>query len=319
MAHISVVVPVFREEAVLHELCSQIRTALSQVADDFEIILVEDGGGDQTWDIIRQLSAEDRRIKGIKFSRNFGQHYAITAGLDACDGDWVVVMDGDLQDRPEVIPELYAKAQEGYDVVFVARQKRPEGLIYQFAQRSFYKTFQYLSGTDYDPAHGNFSIISRKVLEHFRGFRESLRFYGAIINWLGFKWVSLPARHGERYAGTSSYTPAKLLRLAGDVILAHSNRPLHFSIALGLFMSGVSFLAGCYILTLALFTDFSVEGWASLIVSIYFTGGVILVVLGIIGIYIGKIFTELKGRPLYIVADRVGFLNSQDGANANAR
>ena len=307
MAHISVVVPVFREEAVLHELCSRLQGALSQVSDDFEVILVEDGSGDRSWDIIRQLSAEDRRIKGIKLSRNFGQHYAITAGLDACDGDWVVVMDGDLQDLPEVIPQLYAKAQEGHDVVFVARQNRPENFIYRLIQRSFYKTFQYLAKTRYDPAHGNFSIISRRVVEDFRDLTENLRFYGGIVNWLGYDQASLPAQHGERFAGETTYTLGKRLRLAVDMILAHSDRPLRFSIGLGLVMSALSFTYGIYILVRALFSDFSVEGWASLIVSIYFTGGIILVVLGVMGVYIGKIFNELKQRPLYVVADRVGF------------
>lgn len=298
----------------MRELCARLGAALGQISEDFEIVLVEDGGGGGSWDIIRELSAGDGRIKGIRFSRNFGQHYAITAGLDFCDGEWVVVMDGDLQDAPEVIPELYAKALEGYDVVFAARQDRPESWLYRVAQRCFHKALGYLAGTEYDPEHGNFSIVSRRVVEHFRGLNENLRFYGGIVKWLGFEQASVPVRHGVRYAGKSGYTLGKRMRLAAHMTLAHSDRPLRFSIGLGLVMSALSFVYGGYILVRALVSDFSVEGWASLIVSIYFTGGIILVVLGIVGIYIGKIFGEIKRRPLYVVADRVGFAASGERA-----
>lgn len=174
MAKISVVAPIFREEGTLHELYRRLRAALSSVTGDFEIVLVSDGGRDRSWDIICELSAQDRRVRGVKFTRNFGQHLAISAGLDVCDGDRVVVMDGDLQDRPEVIPELWAKAEQGYDVVFVARADRPESATYRFAARLFYKIFKLLADTDYDPAHGNFSIISRRVVEYYRTLGETL-------------------------------------------------------------------------------------------------------------------------------------------------
>jgi len=306
VAHISAVVPVFREEKIMRELGARLSKALSSISEDFEIVFVEDGGGDSTWDLIVELSKSDPRIRGVRFSRNFGQHYAITAGLDHCDGDWVVVMDGDLQDRPEVIPDLYAKAQEGYDIVFVARQNRPESLPYMLAQRVFYRGFQAMANTDYDPQHGNFSIISRRVVDHFRGLHESLRFYGGIVHWLGFRRTSIPAQHGERFAGETHYTLRKRFQLAKSMILAHSDRPLTFSIGLGLAMALLSFGYGSYVFVRAMFFDFSVEGWASVMVAIFFTGGIILIVLGIIGVYIGKIFNELKGRPLYVVADRVG-------------
>ena len=317
MTRISAVVPIYREEAVLRELCKRLGEALGRVSEEFEIVLVDDGGDDGSWNIIEQLSGDDPRIKGIKFSRNFGQHYAITAGLDACDGDWVVVMDGDLQDDPAAIPELYAKAREGYDVVFAARRNRPESLLYRLAQRCFYGTLRYLAKTDYDPAHGNFSIVSRRVVEHFRSLNENLRFYGGIVNWLGFEHASIPVQHGARFAGESSYTLGKRIRLAAHITLAHSDRPLRFSIGLGLVMSALSFAYGGYIIVRAMISDFSVEGWASLIASIYFTGGIILVVLGIVGIYIGKIFGEIKRRPLYVVAKQVGFSDARDRTGKN--
>lgn len=253
MSHISVIVPIFREELLLHELRDRLRSALSSITEDFEVILVEDGSNDGSWNVIHEFSEDDSRIKAIRFSRNFGQHYAITAGLDACDGDWVVVMDGDLQDRPEVIPELYAKAQEGYDVVFVARQNRSESWIYQLAQRTFYSIFQYLAATEYNPEYGNFSILSRAVVKHFRSLNENLRFYGGIVHWLGFHHTSIQAQHGTRYAGASVYTLGNRIRLATAMIVAHSDRPLHISIGLGLVMATFSFLYGTYIILWAIF------------------------------------------------------------------
>jgi dolichol-phosphate mannosyltransferase len=305
--HISIVAPVYREEANVAEFCRRVSSAVTPIVSDFEIILVEDGGGDGSWQKICEQSSADPRVKGLKFSRNFGQHYAITAGLDAADGDWIIVMDSDLQDRPEVIPDLYAKARQGYEVVFVARQDRPESRQYRLLQRIFYATLRYLAASDYDPEHGNFSIISRKVLRDFRSLKEQLRFYGGIIFWLGYPHASIPAAHGRRYAGNSVYTLKSRLRLATSIIIAHSDRPLRFSITLGFGMAFCSFIYGIYIIVRALLGTIAIEGWASLIVSIYFVGGLIMMVLGIIGIYIGKMYNETKSRPLYVVAETVGF------------
>jgi polyisoprenyl-phosphate glycosyltransferase len=311
MARISVVAPIFREELTLRELYRRLNESLSTITQDFEIVLVSDGGRDRSWEIICELAAADPRVKGVKFSRNFGQHLAISAGLDACDGDWVVVMDGDLQDRPEVIPDLYAKAQQGYEVVFVARMDRPESLLYRVAASLFYKIFKMLSNTEYDPAHGNFSIISRRVVEQYRAMGEALRFYGGILDWLGFERTSIVASHGTRFAGSPGYDLRKRVKLASQIILAHSDRPLHFSIAFGFLISILSGGIGMWIMLRALlYEQYSVEGWASLMVSVFFMGGIILMVLGIMGIYIGKIFNELKGRPLYVVAERVGFASN---------
>jgi polyisoprenyl-phosphate glycosyltransferase len=306
MPHISVVAPVFREEGNIAEFCRRVSAEVGTITPDYEIILIEDGGGDNSWAIIREEAAKNPRVKGLKFTRNFGQHYAITAGLDVADGDWTVVMDSDLQDRPEVISDLYAKAQQGYDVVFVARQDRPESALYRFLQHVFYAMFRYLVGSEYDPKHGNFSIISRKVLNDFRVLQENLRFYGGILFWLGYSRASIPAAHGRRYAGRSVYSLGKRIKLAGAIIVAHSDRPLRFSIGLGFAMALLSFLYGLYIVIRAMFWAFAIPGWASLILSIYFVGGMIMVMLGIIGVYVGKMYNETKRRPLYVVAERVG-------------
>lgn len=307
MPRLSIVAPVFREAGILREFHSRVSMALLPVTLDFEIVLVSDGGNDGSWEVIKQLAAADPRVKGIKFTRNFGQHLAISAGLDACAGDWIVVMDSDLQDRPEVIPKLFAKAQEGYDVVFVARKNRPESALYRFAARTFYRCLKFLAKTHYDPAHGNFSIVSRRVVERYREMGETLRFYGGIIDWLGFERASIEAEHGERFAGQPGYTLRKRLKLAGEIILAHSDRPLYFSVVFGLMISLASAAAGGYmILRSVFFQHYAVEGWTSLMVALFFMSGIILLVLGIVGIYIGKIFNEIKRRPLYVVGDTVG-------------
>ncbi|PJC68508.1 MAG: glycosyltransferase, partial [Zetaproteobacteria bacterium CG_4_8_14_3_um_filter_59_5] len=186
MPLISVIIPVYKAEDCLHELYRRLVPALEGVSKDFEIVMVEDCGGDRSWDIIGELAKADTRVRGIQFSRNFGQHYGITAGLDYCTGDWAVVMDCDLQDAPEAIPELYAKAQEGFDVVLARRIMRKDGLRKTLGSRLFYKLFAYLADMDYDPEVGNFRIISRKVIDGCCSMRENLRFFGGMIDWLGF-------------------------------------------------------------------------------------------------------------------------------------
>ncbi|MBF0418225.1 MAG: glycosyltransferase family 2 protein [Magnetococcales bacterium] len=307
MAFISVVIPIFREEAILEKLVTLLNATLEPVHPDYEILFVLDGGKDRSWEILTALAAHDPRIKAIEFSRNFGQHLAISAGLDHCDGDWVVVMDGDLQDRPEVIPLLFRKAMEGYDVVFVARRQRKESRFYLAMVQGFHWLFQTLSGTHTDPDIGNFSILSRQVVENYRSLREELRFYGGIIHWLGFRHAIIPAEQAERLTGTSGYLGwNKRIRLATHIILAHSERPLYISAAIGLIMASGSFLIGLYFLTIALMDGVDVPGWASLMVALFFNTGLILGVLGINGIYLGKIFSAVKQRPLYVVARRIG-------------
>lgn len=278
---------------------------MESITPDFEIILVEDCGGDRSWEIIEDLAKTDGRVKGIQFSRNFGQHYGISAGVDQCDGDWLVVMDCDLQDRPEEIPRLYAKAQEGYDVVLARRGKRKDTLLKRLTSWLYYKVFNYFAGTNYDGQVGNFRIVSRKVVDNFRLFRETLRFFGGIIDWMGFPTASIDIIHDERFEGKSTYSYRKLFKLAGEIIIAYSDKPLRLSIKLGFAMSFLSFLYGGYILFRALLFGSPVMGWSSMIVSLYFIGGIIIANLGIVGIYLGKTFAETKKRPLYVIKESI--------------
>ena len=301
MSLISVIIPVYKAEDCLHELYRRLVPALESISSDFEIIMVEDCGGDRSWEIVRELAAVDPRIKGLQFSRNFGQHYGITAGLDYCTGDWAVVMDCDLQDAPETIPELYAKAQEGFDVVLARRIMRKDGMQKTYSSRLFYKFFGYLADMDYDPEVGNFRIVSRKVVDSCCSMRENLRFFGGMIDWLGFPTAKIDSEHGERFAGETSYTFASLLRLASNTIIAYSDKPLRMSIQLGFTLAALAFVAGIGLLVYASIYHVPIMGWSRLIVLLYFIGGIIIANLGIIGIYLGKTFDESKKRPLYVV------------------
>ena len=301
MPHISVVVPVYKAEGCLDELYSRLRDSLSSINEDFEIILVEDCGGDRSWELITKLSQVDSRVKGIQFSRNFGQHYGITAGLDHCDADWVVIMDCDLQDRPEEIAKLYFKALEGYDVVLADRGVRKDPFLKRITSWLYYRIFSWLSEIPNDGSAGNFRIISRKVVNQYRQIRENLRFFGGIISWLGFPATTVEVMHDERFAGESSYNFRKLLKLANETIIAYSDKPLRLSIRFGFTMAFSSFCYGVYIVYRAIYQGVPVAGWSSLMASIYFIGGVIIAILGVIGIYLGKAFDEAKKRPLYII------------------
>ena len=298
---ISVVVPVYKAEHCLDELYLRLKAALESISPDFEIMLVEDCGTDNSWQVIERLAAADARVRGIQFSRNFGQHYGITAGLDHCHGDWVVVMDCDLQDRPEEIPRLYAKAQEGYDIVLARRIARQDPPLKRITSWLFYKVFSYLADIEYDGASGNFRIMSRKVVASFRRMGEQLRFFGGLVQWLGFPTASIEVEHAERFEGNSTYTYAKLWKLAAETIIAYSDKPLRIGVRFGFGMAGLAFAYGMYILLRALLYGSPIPGWNSLIVSIYFIGGIIIAMLGILGVYLGKAFDESKKRPLYIV------------------
>jgi dolichol-phosphate mannosyltransferase len=313
--HLSIVIPVYKAEGCLDELYRRLVAAIEPVTKDFEIVLVEDCGGDRSWDIIRALAAADPRVRGLQFSRNFGQHYGITAGLDVAEGDWVVVMDCDLQDRPEEIPRLYARAQEGYDVVLARRGGRTDGLLKRFSSWCFYRLLSWLADTEYDSAAGNFRIISRKVVLACRSMREQLRFFSGLINWMGFPTTGIEVSHAERHEGRSTYTFGKLWKLAVDTIIAYSDKPLRLAVRFGFVMSVLSFGAGIYILLGAILHGSPVAGWPSLMVSVYFIGGIIISLLGVLGIYLGKTFDEAKKRPLYIVMNSTFDHASRDPAH----
>ncbi len=298
---ISIVIPVYKAEGCLDELYLRLRKSVETITDSYEIIMVEDCGGDKSWEKIIELSKLDKRVKGMQFTRNFGQHYGITAGLDVASGEWVVVMDCDLQDAPEEIPRLYSKAQEGYEVVLACRENRQDNFLKKFTSKMFFRVLSYLSDVNFDGRHGNFCIMSKTVVENFKRMREQLRFFGGLVQWMGFSTSSLEVMHHSRFEGRSSYTFKKLLKLAIDTIIAFSDKPLRAAVKFGFLISTVSFAYGAYIFSLALMQNSSIEGWSSLMISIYFIGGIIISMLGIIGIYLGKAFDQMKGRPLYIV------------------
>ncbi|WP_457594091.1 glycosyltransferase family 2 protein [Hydrogenimonas sp.] len=299
--HISVVTPVYGCARALPELYERLVKTLTPITENFEIIMVNDHSPDEAWDIIQQLAARDSRVKGIKLSRNFGQHKAMTAGLDFANGDWVVVMDCDLQDVPEEIVKLYKKAQEGYDVVFGRRAERKDSFFKKLSSKLFNKVFIYLSGMNTDAAVANFSIISNKVVKNFRKMREQNRAYTPFIDWLGFRHTSIDINHASRAYGKSSYSIRKLIALAVNSIIAHSNKPLRLSIEFGFLMTFFSFLYAAWLIIRYFAYGIPVQGWTSVMVSIYFIGGLLFANMGILGLYIGKIFNETKQRPLYII------------------
>ncbi len=300
---ISVVVPVYRAEACLDELYTRLTAALSPLTAHYELVLVEDGGGDRSWEMIRALSARDPRVVGLQLSRNFGQHYAITAGLDASVGRWVVVMDCDLQDPPEGIPALYRKALDGFDIVLALRAERADPPLKRAISWGFYQAFSYLTDVRFDGRVRNFRIMSRKVVNAVCALREQLRFFAALVDWTGFRTAAIEVRHDARTHGRSTYTYRKLLKLGVDTIVAYSDKPLRLAIRFGFVVAGLAVLAGLWFLTKVVFFGSPVLGWTSLIVSLYFLAGLIIVILGLNGLYLGKVFNETKKRPLYFITD----------------
>jgi dolichol-phosphate mannosyltransferase len=312
---IAVIVPVYNGRLTLEELCSRLLNSLSTITNDFIIVLVDDASPDDCWPLISQLGKRDARIKGIRLSRNFGQHYALTAGIDLVRASWYVIMDCDLQDAPEDIMLLHAKAIEGYDVVAGTRRKEGHGVIKRYGSRAFYALFRVLSGVRLDWSTGNFRIFSNRVANGFRKMREQLRFIPASFEWMGFEPIYIELPHHSRTEGRSSYTPAKLFKLAGNTILAHSQVPLTIVASFGLLMSLITFLAAIVYFGNALIYGTEVAGWASLFVTVLFVGSVQIALMGVLGIYIGKTFEEAKGRPLYIVKETTNF---EAGENATA-
>ncbi|MGV3487419.1 MAG: glycosyltransferase family 2 protein [Tuberibacillus sp.] len=304
---ISVVIPVYKCDTCLFELKKRLTKTLETLTKDFEIILVNDGSPDHSWDIICRLSKKDNRVKGIKLTRNFGQHYAITAGLDMTAGDWVVVMDCDLQDQPEEIIRLYDKAAEGYDIVFARRAKRQDRWLKRMQSKWFYKVYDYFTESHFDNTIANFSIASRQVVNEVIRLRERSRSYPLFLKWLGFNWTTVDVQHSERLKGRSSYNWSKLMNFAIDSIVSQSNKPLRLSITFGFLVALGSLVYGLFLIFKFFFLFQPVAGWTSMMVFLSFLGGLLLAHLGVLGLYIGKIFDEVKERPLYVIRESVGF------------
>ncbi|MBK8091138.1 MAG: glycosyltransferase family 2 protein [Verrucomicrobiaceae bacterium] len=301
MPQISIVIPVYKALECIVELHRRLTDAVSAITPDYELVWVEDCGKDGSWERMQQLAAGDRKLKAIKMSRNFGQHYAIAAGLDAADGEWIVVMDCDLQDKPEEIGKLFTKAQEGYDVVLARRHLRIDSFYRRFVSWLFIQIYNYLGDIKVDNSISNFSISSRRVIDSVRRFRERNRSFPIFRDAVGFKTTTVDVEHAARFAGKSSYSFLKLLDFAIQCIVAQSSKPLRLSIKIGFSLA----LASGFYAALLIFRYFyfgtALQGWTSTMVAVSFFFGLVLANLGVIGLYLGKIFDEVKGRPLYIV------------------
>lgn len=309
---ISVVIPVYRAERIVPVLCKRLVATLSQLGRSYEIILIDDRSPDASWEIMCQMAKDYPSIVAVRLSRNFGQHYAITAGLELATGDWTIIMDCDLQDQPEEIPHLLQAGEQGYDVV-LARRKMRRGISgKRLFSRLFYWTLNLLSDYHIDPAVGSFRIMRRPVVQAYCGMRETARLFGGMVEWLGFETTSVEVEHAARFEGRSSYDLWSLTRLALDGICSFSNRPLYFSIGAGVLMSC---LAGAFgaslIIRYLVHPHIGVPGWLSLITLTTFMGGLILLNLGVLGLYVGRIYDQTKGRPLYVV-DRIVTYGVQD-------
>jgi polyisoprenyl-phosphate glycosyltransferase len=298
---ISVISPVYKAEKIVDELVKRLTNTLSSITNDYEIILIEDGSPDLSWLKIQENCAKDSHVKGIRLSRNFGQHHAITAGLDHSKGEWIIVMDCDLQDKPKEIISLYNEAQKGFDIVFARRRIRNDSFIKRKTSQVFYRAFSYLSGVKQDETIANFGIYHRKVIDAINSMREPMRAFSPMARWVGFKKTSIEVDHGERYEGKSSYNWGKLINLALDIAVAYSDKPLKLVIGVGFWMSLLSVLYALYNIIAYYSGIIKVSGYTSLIVSIWFLSGFITFIIGIVGLYIGKIFEGVKKRPLYLI------------------
>lgn len=300
---ISIVSPIYGRQLDLPTLCSRLKTVFSTLTENFEIILVNDKSPDNAWEVIRELARNDPRIKGINLSKNFGQHKAISAGLAYSKGEWIVVMDCDLQDQPEEIPKLYYKALEGFDVVVGRRVERRDSWTKRLTSRAFYIVFNYLTEQNLTNQVANFGIYGRKVIDAFNQFRDYDRSFGLLVIITGFRRVEIDIHHSDRSIGESAYSFRKRLNLALDIILSHSSKPLKLTVKFGFVVSLTALIYGLYLLTRYFFLSQIVSGWTSLIVTQLFFFGLTTVVLGIIGLYVGKIYEQVKGRPLYLIQE----------------
>jgi dolichol-phosphate mannosyltransferase len=306
----SIIIPVYNEEENIADLYSRLTDVMERLcnnekfsSDRYEIIMVDDGSTDKSWQLIKELHEKDPRVRGISFSKNFGHHIAITAGLDCAKGEAVILMDGDLQDPPEEIPKLYEKFKEGYDLVYGIRQHRDDPLFKKITSFFFWLILRKLSGVDIPESQTLLRIMSRSIVDVLKKMREQSRFIHGMMAWTGFIVTTLEIKHNPRTKGKSKYNIAKLFKLAFHAVTSFSTVPLRIAIYCGLLSSFVSILLGVYFFYRRIAYGIPILGYASIIVSLFFVGGIQLLVLGIFGEYLGRTFQEGQKRPLYIVKD----------------
>lgn len=302
---VSIVVPMYNTRDCISDLYKRLADTMEKRGWQFELVCVDDKSPQNDWEIVIQLADKDSRVKLIKLVRNFGQQAAISAGLTFTKGDWIIVMDADLQDSPEDIPKLVEMGLEGYNVVFALRNMRKDNWLKKLYSWSFHKVFKLLSRMDTDTRIGNFGAYSRKVIDAFLSLKESFRGFNMLVSWLGFDYVCVGVDHQERRIGKTSYTFRKGFLLALDAFVAFSDTPLKLTALCGLIISIMSMVVGCVFLIRFFLGYTMLLGWTSLILSIWFLSGMIIMIIGLIGLYLGKTFAETKGRPHYLVDSTV--------------
>lgn len=301
---ISIVSPVFKAEKIIDELIKRVSNSVSKITDSFEIILVDDFSPDSSWGVIKKNCKADKRVKGIKLSRNFGQHYAITAGLEASCGDYVVVMDCDLQDDPEYIHKMYEKAKEGYDIVYTRMKTRSHSFVRNICSDFYNSMINLLSeGLLLSTETSTFSMLTRKAVNAFGKVKDFHRYYLLVLHWLGFKSAFIEVDHAKRFEGKSSYGFLRLFELAIDGVISQSTKLLRISIALGFFLSFVALILLVFIVFLYCTSGLK-QGWPSIVCLILLSTGIILISNGILGVYLGKTFEQAKNRPLYLIDEQ---------------
>jgi dolichol-phosphate mannosyltransferase len=324
---ISIVIPAFNEEENIGEVRRRLLAAGSEWQDTFEVIFVDDGSRDKTLDLLRAIHHEDPRFKVLSFSRNFGHQTAVSAGLRYAAGDAVVVMDADLQDPPEDLARFLAKWREGCQVVYGVRQLRSdEGLLKRWTSWAFYRLFSKMAALDIPLDSGDFCVMDRVVVDWLNAMPERNRFVRGLRSWVGFRQVGLPVRRQARHAGTVKYTFRKSLRLAMDALVNFSYVPLQYTGMLGLVVAALSAVGMAFVVVhrVAGFKIFGYSpqdtpGYASLMLAVLFLGGVQLIAVGVLGEYLGRIFDEVKGRPLYVLKEQLGFDQADLPAPAEGR
>jgi dolichol-phosphate mannosyltransferase len=301
---LSIVVPVYACATCLHALHERLTATLASMGVTYELIFVDDRATDGSWDVIGQLAAADSRIRAYRLSRNFGQHVAITAGLAKAGGAWVVVMDCDLQDPPEEIPRLYAKASEGFDIVFARRMQRPGSRLRRSAAQVYFRLLNWVAGTSIDRTYGTFSMISAKVAAAFLDFRDRDRHYLFILYWLGFTHTSIQFPYAERHSGRSAYSPGALLAHAVDGLVFQTTVVLRWIVYVGFALAGTgaALAAGFVVVHLR---GTSPPGWTSLAIFVLLLSGFVIISSGVVGLYVGKIFEQVKQRPLYVLDEAI--------------
>lgn len=303
----SVVIPVFNEEENLELLHLRLSKVLQHSCEDYEIILVDDGSRDNSLQVMRRLRESNPRVKVISFSRNFGHQMAITAGIDYSSGSAVIVMDADLQDPPEVVPQLIEKWREGHDTVYAIRKSRKDPILKRTIAFVFYRLFKRMSEIDIPVDAGDFRLMSRRVVDILRTMPERNRYLRGLASWVGFSQASISYARDERYKGERKYTLWQSARLAFDGITAFSHFPLRLVVHLGIVVSLAGFLYIAITIILALVYGRVVPGWTTLMAAVIFLGGIQLMVVGVVGAYIGRIYIEVQQRPLYLIKQKIGF------------